>query len=381
MRLCGRRGPCPSTLRQRMSGWRRSGSGSRSPRLRPSAPAHGLSRALPQWPAGAYAGLAALLLGLAACGGGGGSSGSSGSEGAVAAAVPVPTVQETQCHAAGWTREVLPVAGLSRLVLWKAPPVWSRGAIVVMHGGGGSHTNFCVANVPLIAPQVRFAELALARGFAVFLLDSSDQVRDTEGRLCGKVWDDEVRDRPNLDLPFLDDVLARLVPGKRPPGSRPEVFLAGHSSGGFMAVRAATRFADRVTAVAPVASGDPYGWFRDCTPRSGDRSNVFGAGFDNETRRQIIEPGACAATAYPNEKPWDGAGAGARPVFRRFHHQQDGIVDASCVAKLGVQLQARGYAQVPAFTRDGGPRSAEVHYWLDDYHEPLLDFFAAQLPP
>jgi hypothetical protein len=29
---------------------------------------------------------------------------------------------------------------------------------------------------------------------------------------------------------------------------------------------------------------------------------VFGAGFDAETRRQIIEPDTCRAGVYPNEK-------------------------------------------------------------------------------
>lgn len=314
------------------------------------------------------------LLALAACGGGGGS----GTP--VAAAVPDSTPQELQCRAAGWSREVVAAAGLQRLVLWKAPATWTRGAIIVMHGGGGSHTNFCVANVELIAAQVRFTDMALQRGFAVFLLDSSDQVTDTEGRLCGKVWDDEVRERANLDLPFIEDVLRRIVPSHRPTGSRAEVFLAGHSSGGYMAVRAATRLSDLVTAFAPIASGDPYGWYRDCTRRPGDRANVAGAGFDNETRRQIIEPGACEAPGHPHEKPWESGTGATRPAFRVFHHAQDGINDHSCVAKVRTQLLARGYPEAAPFTLDGGGRSADVHYWRDDYNAPVLDFFASRLP-
>lgn len=294
-------------------------------------------------------------------------------------ATPTPTRQELQCHAAGWTREVVTASGLQRLVLWKGPAAWTRGAIVVMHGGGGSHTNFCVANVALTAPQVRFTDLALAQGFAVFLLDSSDQVRDNDGRICGKVWDDEVRERPNLDLPFVEDVLRRLIPGKRPIGSRSEVFVAGHSSGGYMAVRVASRLTELVSAVAPVSSGDPYGWFRDCTPRPGDRANVFGAGFDIETRRQIVEPGACESTGYPNEKTWDGASSSPKPAFRQFHHAQDGINDRSCVAKVRSQLLARGYPEVSPFTLDGGSRSLDAHYWLDDYNGPILTFFESRL--
>lgn len=314
------------------------------------------------------------VLVLFSCGGGGGEATSN------PGATPAPTTQELQCQAAGWTREVVSSSGLQRLVLWKGPATWTRGALVVMHGGGGSHTNFCVANASLIAPQVRFTEMALAHGFAVFFLDSSDQVRDNEGRICGKVWDDEVRGRANLDLPFIDDVLRRLIPSKRPVGSRSELFLTGHSSGGYMTVRVASRFEDLVTAFAPVSSGDPYGWFRDCTPRAGDRVNVFGAGFDNETRRQIVEPGACQATSYPNERPWDGASGAPKPAFRQFHHAQDGINDRSCVAKVRAQLLARGYPEAAPFTLDGPSRSGDLHNWLDDYNEPILTFFESRLP-
>jgi poly(3-hydroxybutyrate) depolymerase len=307
---------------------------------------------------------------LAGCGGG---------TGAVAAG-PVPTVQETQCTDRGWQRLVIDAAGLQRVVLWKAPAGgWARGALVVMHGGGGQHANFCVANVAQIQPQVRLTELALAQGFAVFLPDSSDRITDTQGRLCGKVWDDEVRNRANLDLPFLEGLLATEIPRLRPTGSRTEVFLAGHSSGGYMTVRAATALAAHVTAFAPVSSGDPYGWFRDCTPRPGDRVNVFGAGFDNETLRQIIEPGACSAPAYPNEKPWDGAATAARPGWRAFHHTGDGINDVSCVEKLRRQLADRGYPEAPPFTLQGDARTAQAHQWLDEYNQPLLDFFASRL--
>lgn len=304
-----------------------------------------------------------------------------GTQCAGTSAAPAPTAQELQCQSAGWAREVVAAGGLQRLVLWKAPLVWTRGAVVILHGGGGSHTNFCVANVDLIAPQVRFTELALAQGFAVFLLDSWDQVSDNEGRICGKVWDDEVRTRANLDLPFFEDVLRRVIPAKRPVGSRSEIFVAGHSSGGYMAVRAASRFPDLVTAFAPLASGDPYGWFRNCTRRPGDRINVAGAGFDNETRRQITEPGACEADSYPNEQPWDGAASALKPAFRQFYHAQDGINDRSCVAKVRTQLLLRGYPEVAPFMLDGGARSADVHNWLDQYNAPVLNFFTSRLPP
>ena len=308
---------------------------------------------------------------LCACGGGGTTAASSG-----LGAVPDPTTQELQCQSAGWAREVVTAAGLQRLVLWKAPAAWNRGALLILHGGGGSHTNFCVANAAAIAAQVRFTEMALTQGFAVFLIDSSDQVRDNDGRICGKVWDDEVRARTNLDLPFIEDLLRRVIPAKRPSGGRTEVFVTGHSSGGYMTVRVASRFPELVTAFAPVSSGDPYGWFRDCTRRPGDRVNVAGAGFDNETRRQIVEPGACEAASYPNEKTWDGAPSATKPTFRQFHHAQDGVNDRSCVAKVRAQLLARGYPQEVPFMLDGGSRNVDVHSWLDEYSAPLLAFFA-----
>ena len=321
--------------------------------------------------------LPAALLGLAACGGGGSSSGTPVTPTTVEAAAPTP--QELQCQASGWRREVVVAGGLPRLVLWKGPPgAWTQGALLVMHGGGGTHTNFCVANVALIEPQVRFTSQALAQGFAVFLLDSSDRVTDRNGRLCGKVWDDEVRARDNLDLPFIEQVLTRVVPAQRPAGSRTEVFVTGHSSGGYMAVRAASRLGERITAFAPVSSGDPYGWTRDCSPRPGDRPNVFGAGFDNETGRQIVEPGACSSPSQANEQPWDGATLGPKPAFRVFHHAQDGINDRSCVDKVRRQLVARGYPEAPPFMLDGGSRNADVHYWLDDYNTPLLAYFGSQ---
>jgi poly(3-hydroxybutyrate) depolymerase len=315
----------------------------------------------------------AVTLGaLVACGGG-------GVDAAAVDDAPAPTVQEGQCQAAGWQRQVVRAAGLPRLVLWKAPPDgWPAGAIVVMHGGGGRHTNFCAANVELIAPQVRFTQAAVAAGYAVFLLDSSDLVTDNAGRLCGKVWDDEVRERPSVDLPFVEQVLRTLIPSLRPARSRGDVFVTGLSSGGYMSVRAATRHGDLVSAFAPVSAGDPYGWQRDCTPRPGDRSNVFGVALDNETGRPIHEAGACAATATPNERPWDGAAIVPKPPFRVFHHAQDGIHDRSCVEKLRRQLADRGYAETAPFVLDGGPRRTEAHYWLDEYNEPLLAFFAAQ---
>lgn len=291
-----------------------------------------------------------------------------------------PTAQELQCQSNGWQRGVAHVAGLARLILWQAPSggTWSRGAIMVMHGGGGTHTNFCVANVELTAPQVRFTDLALAQGFAVFLLDSSDRVTDNAGRLCGKVWDDEPRSRASLDLPFVEQVLRSEIPARRPAGSRSEIFVAGHSSGGYMATRAASNFGSLISAFAPVSSGDPYGWHRDCTPLPTDRVNVFGVGLDNDSGQNISVPNACAGSDAA-ERSWDGAVGAPRPHWRQFHHQNDAINDLSCVLRARRQLLARGYPEQAPFTLTGGSRSVDVHYWLDAYNQPLLVYFTSRL--
>lgn len=290
------------------------------------------------------------------------------------------TSQEKQCLARGWQRVEIQVAGLAREVLWKAPAgPWSRGTIIVLHGGDGQHFQWCAASAPAVAPQARFSELALAEGFAVFLLNSSDRVTDNDGRVCGKVWDDEVRERPNLDLPFIGETIRELVPRLRPAGSRKEIFLTGLSSGGYMTVRAATHFDHLVTAFAPVSSGDPYGWQRVCEAGLTARTAVHGVGYDNETGKQIIERDSCRAPAYSNEKPWDSARPAVKPAFRIFHHAQDGINDRSCSEKAGTLLRQHGYPGPADFVLRGGRRSLANHLWQDAYNRPLLDFFSSQV--
>jgi len=286
--------------------------------------------------------------------------------------------QERQCMERGWQRLALGVAGYERRLLWSAPTgPWRRGAILVMHGGGGAHFQWCVANADIVAPQVRFTEAALRAGFAVFLLDSTDKVADLEGRPCGKVWDDEVRPRPNLDLPFIAEVARSIVPGLRPAGSAPSLFVVGLSSGGFMTVRAATEMPDLFTAVAPVSAGDPYGWHRLCIAGATGRSNVHGYGLDNETRKRIDAEESCRADAYPNERPWPARATSSRPAVRRFLDRDDGILDPSCSDKLGVQLRRHGYAEAPPFEIAAkGRRGYLPHLFQDAYIRPLLDFFA-----
>jgi poly(3-hydroxybutyrate) depolymerase len=303
---------------------------------------------------------------------------------AIAQQLPDTTpFQERQCANRGWHVLVLDVSGMQRRVLWKGPEgPWSKGAVIVMHGGGGHHFQFCVANAPIVEPQVRFTELALAQGFAVFLLESSDRVTDNEGRLCGKVWDDEVRGRPNLDLPFIGEVIRVTIPNARPAGSQKEIFLTGLSSGGYMTLRAATHLGNLITAFALVSSGDPYGWHRVCEKEMTARDTVHGVGFDNETGKQITEVDACLSESRANEKPWDSVDVLPKPAFRAFHHRYDGVNDQSCVEKAVALLRDHHYPEVPAFLLEGDRhRSVGNHLWQDDYNTPLLEFFAAQLRP
>jgi hypothetical protein len=179
-------------------------------------------------------------------------------------------------------------------------------------------------------------------------------------------------------LPFIERVVLGEIPARRTAGSSAVIFLTGLSSGGFMSVRAATHLGANITAFAPVASGDPYGWVRDCTRRPGDRVQVAGVGLDRETRQPITRAGACAAPAYPNELPWDSAAARPLPPFRIVHHAQDGILDRSCVDKQRAQLIARGFPEgAPPLMLEGGARRIGAHFWQEAYNAPLLAWFAA----
>jgi pimeloyl-ACP methyl ester carboxylesterase len=160
------------------------------------------------------------------------------------------------------------------------------------------------------------------------------------------------------------------------------VFIAGLSSGGFMAVRAATEMPDLFAAVASVSAGDPYGWHRECIAGSTGRTNVHGYGLDNETRKRIDSVDACRADAYPNERPWPVGAGTTRPAVRRFLHRDDGILDPSCGDKLGAQLRRHGYAEAPPFEIAAtGRRGYAAHLFQDAYTRPLLDFFAGASGP
>ena len=284
---------------------------------------------------------------------------------------------ERACVKSGWKQLKLNVSGRERIVLWNGPAQWTNGAIVVLHGGGGEAAHFCSGGW-LVNPQINFAEKAVARGFAVFALDATtDVVTDSAGKACGKRFDFSVLDRPNVDLPYIEQVVSRVIPDSRPAKSNPSIFMTGLSTGGYMTIRAATRFNDQITAFAPISAGDPYGTDTNCDTSLSARTSAKGILTDRETGKEIVEHNACVAPDNSHESKWEGP-AGDKPTVKQFHHRKDGIVDISCMLKAGTFLKQNGYPSEPAFvieSRRG--KSALNHLWREVYNQPLLDFFAA----
>lgn len=284
------------------------------------------------------------------------------------------------CTSRGWERIDLTVNGRERMVLAKHPrAAWALGAVLVLHGGGGSGAHFCMGGGRLIEAQSRFTDLASARGFAVFLLEATtDVVTDAAGRPCGKRFDFSVFPRANVDLPYVRAVIDDLVAKRRPFGSNPAVFMTGLSTGGYMTIRAAAEYADRIRAFAPVAAGDPFGSDPICDTALSPRTAAKGIVVDRETRRNITAIDACTGADDPNESAWP-ASAAPRPVFKQFHHAGDGIVDRSCFEKARRQLIRHGFRDAGAFLLAGrGERTLLNHLWQDEYNAPILDFFAAE---
>jgi len=286
---------------------------------------------------------------------------------------------ERQCARDGWEALTLQAGGRRRAILWKAPlKKWTYGAIVVLHGGGGRHSDFCAGGA-LVKPQIEFAHQAVMQGFAVFLIDATDDVvTDAAGRPCGRRFDFSVLDRPNVDLPLLDEVLTRVIPRLRPRRSATKIFLTGLSTGGYMTIRAATHFDDRITAFAPISAGDPYGTETLCDPSLSPRKSAKGVLVDAETRKNITVNGACASKSETNEKVWETRSPARKPAFMQFHDEGDGIVDLSCMQKAQRLLTQQGYTDAGAFLLHSGKRNVINHLWRQRYNQPLLDFFKSQ---
>lgn len=266
---------------------------------------------------------------------------------------------ERSCKRSGWSELTFRVDGIERRVLWKAPAgVWSRGAILILHGGGGQTNQFC-AGGKLVQPQVNFAEMAVAHGFAVFALEATENhVTDAEGRACGKRFDFSILARQNLDLPYIKTILRMGVPKLRPVGSSFSLFLTGLSTGGYMATRAAAELGDELTAFAPISAGDPFGTNAICDASLSARTSAKGILVDSQTGLEIVKDHACASSIY-TEAPWPG---GHRPPVKQFQDEADGIVDYSCFLKATEMLKRNGFpVEVPFVIPRNGKKDPFKH--------------------
>jgi hypothetical protein len=295
--------------------------------------------------------------------------------------------EREECEERGWSQRLLDTQVgntiVKRKLLFKAPAddaPW-KGAILILHGGGSNYTAWCAGTAN---GSNYYGSQAVGAGFGVFLLDSTDIVSDREGAMCGKVWDDKVIDRDNYDLPYIESVITAVVPEFRPDGSDEGIFVSGFSSGGYMTIRASSHFNHLVTAFAPVGSGSPYGWYRDCSQESG-RDLVAGIGLDIDTDKQIVEVGACGPifydpeATYPNEVKWDDGGADSKPPFLKLHHFYDAIADVSCHTRARHQLLANGYpGEQFVLAPEGATRHYFHHTFNGAYTPEILNFFEAQ---
>lgn len=278
----------------------------------------------------------------------------------------------------GWQRIITTVNDSQRKLLWKGPtPAWSNGAIIALHGGGGTSSNYS-SNIALGKPMVQFGELANKEGFAVFSLESTDgQVTDPKGHSAGKRWDClATDDRPNIDLPFIEAVITKVIPRMRPENSAKDIFVTGISNGGFMTILVATHYPDKISAFAPVSAGDPYGTYMQCDINIDTRPNAPGVFRDSETNRLVSEPDAAKASVYAREKKWPPTDDHARPAFKQFHHQHDGVCDISCMEKAQRLLVQHAFkTEGPCILKEPARRRVWNHFWMTEYNAPMLEFF------
>ena len=285
---------------------------------------------------------------------------------------------EKESFEKGWQKITVNINDLPRKVLWKGPKQsWKYGAIIALHGGGGTYSNFS-ANIRIGKPMVNFSDLAISEGFAVFSPDSTDGlVTGVKGYSAGKRWDSLARDdRPNVDLPFIEAVITDIIPKLRPANSARDIFITGISNGGFMTILAATHFADKISAFAPVSAGDPYGTYMDMSKHRRLRPNAPGEFIDIETNKSITEKDAVVGETYSRERKWPATCGAEKLSFKQFHHQGDGACDISVMKKARRQLVKHGYKDDGAFIlKHTGRRRILHHFWREEYNRPLLEFF------
>lgn len=287
---------------------------------------------------------------------------------------------EQKALASGWKKITQKVNGIDRKLMWKAPQKnWKRGIIILLHGGGGSYSNYG-ANINLGKPMINFANLAIEEGFAVLSPDSTNSlVTGINGYNAGKRWDCLAReDRKNIDLPFFNTIFNNIIPSIRPPGSSKNIFVAGISNGGFMSILVSTQFNDKVKAFSPVSAGDPYGTYLNCKEFR-LRKTAPGFFHDSETGKKIGEENASVSNNYPNEKAWPEAKTQNLPAFKFFHNRNDSGVNVSCMEKARVLLKRHGYIDGGVFVlKPKGRKNLLAHFWQDEYNKPMIEFFKRQ---
>lgn len=283
---------------------------------------------------------------------------------------------ENKCIQKGWNKITIEVNDIERKILWKSPKgCWKNGAIIALHGGGGTYSNFG-SNIRIGKPMIEFSRLTIKEGFAFFSLDSTDSLIDAQGLSMGKRWDCLPKDnKANVDLPFIETVITELIPQLRTESSARDIFITGISNGGYMTILAATYFDDKITAFAPVSCGDPYGTYMDGSIKSPFRKTP-GIFRDNETHMPINKKGACRAKNYLHEKIWATNHPSVYPSFKLFYHKGDRVCDISCKEKVEYLLVEHGYINAGSFViKNFGRRSPIKHFWLKKYNRPIIKFF------
>lgn len=301
---------------------------------------------------------------------------------------------EEGCLKNGWNKLYVDVKGIQRELLWKQPAsfdnssTWENGVIIVLHGGEGTYSTFCypvpeehnrfLSDIFRGTPAAEFGELAIEEGFAVFSLNSAyNRATDSQGLSIGKRWDSLMQDdKENIDLMFIETVIIEIIPNLRPTNSKNDIFMTGISNGGFMTTLAATHFTNKISAFAPVSSGDPYGMYFDMgTNHLFKRKCGPGTWRDLETNKEIQELDSCKSNTYPNEKEWPPITRSI--IFKQFYHEGDGGVHISCMEKTRKLLVEQGYRDAGAFiiSAEKGKRGLEEHFWQQEYNQPILDFF------
>lgn len=282
---------------------------------------------------------------------------------------------EKDCVAQGWQKLSMEVDGLPRQLLWKAPEGgWPAGAIIALHGGGGTYSNYC-SLFPTGKPMVDFSALALKEGFALFSPDSTgDQTKDPQGNGCGKRWDSLAGLQPhNVDVDFIEKIVTEVIPRLRPKNADTNIYITGISNGGFMTILAASRLGDKITAFAPVSAGDPYGTYLDCSHEAFLR-HTPGKFLDSETGKAINQRNACLSPVLLHEKKWPALNN--KPSFKMVYHTGDGGVDVSCKEKVSHVLTEQGYSGADAFIiKKGIGKNVFKHLWQSEYNTPIIEFF------